>query len=166
MVVLSLKYAEIPSVRGSTSKTISGDLTFVQSPIDGTQVWVKGLIYTWTWQAAEIEVSPNPLVQDLMKMTKDEGKKGWLKELSDENFVMTDLTKYPTWGGWGPFGICDDATCTYTRKKTCINQSQLPCAEDPDDPSTETQTCTSNTCRKYTGLVLTRYVSYHMSHVI
>ena len=156
-VVLSLKDAEISSVRGSTSMTVSGDPTFVQSPIDGTHIWVKGLIYTWTWQAAEIEVSPNPLVQDLMKMTKDKGKTWWLKELSDDNFVMTDLTKYPTWGGWGPFGSCDEGSCTHTKTKECVNtnhpHSQFSCIDpnDPDDPTSETQTCTSNTCRKYTG---------------
>ena len=167
----TLKHAFTSGVRGSTSMSIIGKPTFAQKGDD--KVTVKGLSLEYTWSEAEFLESGNPIADDLKNQAKKDLEdeiagqtmNHILENFSQSSVIVEDQSTYPEWR-WGPFGTCDDATCTHTRKKICINQSQLPCAEDPDDSSTETQTCTSDTCREYTGLVMTRYVSYHMSHVI
>ena len=145
-----------PSVRGSTSKQIVGDPIFVQNKDDGTRVNIS-IIIEYSWSSADIADSSNGIIDDLMKQVKTDVTSslafGILSARSDgENLVLTDLTTYPTWTEWGEFGSCDNDSCTHTRKKKCGETgSQIPCIEDPAVPSTETRTCTSDTCRKYTG---------------
>ena len=143
-------------VRGSSSITSTGGATLVQSNVDETQLMITGLIFTYTWFERPIGDSPNSLGQDLISqlkidlLTPEEGR--YFDKLDDDHLVITDLTTYPTWGEWGQFDPCDKASCTQTKKKKCVDtknpQSQIPCIEDPDHPSTETLSCT---CRKYAG---------------
>ena len=156
---------KLSHVRSSTSITATADPTLVQSKIDGTHVWLTGLIYTYTWYARDIADSPNSVAEDLIKQARADllasDLVNYLVTMGDEHLVITDKTSYPTWGSWGEFDTCDEDSCTHTRKKKCDqNGSQIPCIEDPDQPSTETQTCTSNKCRKYAGQFMMRYETY------
>ena len=165
-------------VRGWTSVSISGNPTFEQK--GENEVTIKGAQLDITWVRAEISDSTTPLAQDLMTQIRTDldafiagdSKSNWIKKGSQSSVVLTDLTTYGTWSVWGPFGSCDEDTCTKTRRMECANlghwsypHSQIPCGDpNSDNAPTEKQTCTSEKCGKFNCSIIDPDVN-ERSHV-
>ena len=145
-------------VRGSIVFIEQSYPTFEKKGDNG--VTIKGLRLTYLWSRADITPSSNTLeadlkeqaIKDMNTMISSGTRMSFIKDGSQSSVVVSDELVYPTWGEWGDYGDCNKDSCTHMRKKKCGESgSQVPCKENPLFPSTETHTCTSDTCRKYTS---------------